>query len=65
MLCKDSKCIALHKTFMTKKTQKNIRLSDDAKKLLEMLCEKQQRSDSNMIEHLIREAAKKEKLKIE
>lgn len=41
----------------------SITLTDDTYKLLVKLCELHTRSQSNMIEVLIKEAAKKEKIK--
>lgn len=48
---------------MAKKLSTSFYLSDDAKELLRKLCEKENRSQGNMIEQLIKEAAKKSGIK--
>lgn len=46
------------------KTLKAFRLSDEAISILKALCEKETRSETNMIEKLIIEAGKREKIKV-
>lgn len=48
---------------MTKKLSTSFYLSDEAKDLLRKLCEKENRSQGNMVEQLIKDAAKKASMK--